>query len=140
MYLFRARDPNYILVASSLAFAVPSLVAYTHEQYLTSQICSLLMMSSIQFHGQPSLLSFLLDQLMILLFVVRGIYVGYLLGFYGLLVAAFLNGYSIFIYYGPWSHSFAYHPNYYIGSLWHGSIHVIIAFTYAAAQPFLTDK
>ena len=137
MQLFRAREPNYILVTSSLAFAVPSLVAYTYGQYLTSQICSLLLMSSIQYHGQPSQLSFLLDQLMILVFVVRGIYVGYLLGFYGLLVAAFLNGYSIFIYYGPWSHSFAYHPNNSIASLWHSSMHILIAFTYAGAQPFL---
>jgi hypothetical protein len=75
---------------------------------------------------------------MILLFVVRGIYVGYLLGFYGLLVTAFLNGYSIFIYYGPWSHYFVYHPNNSIASAWHASLHAIIALTYAAAQPFLT--
>jgi len=137
MKLFRAREPNYILVASSFLFAVPSLVAYTHGQYLTSQLCSLLLISSIQYHGQPSLLSFLMDQLAICLLILQGIMDAYRIGLTGFIVLGIVNGYSAFIYYGPWSHYFVYHPNIYISSAWHGTIHIMVAGSFTIEQLFL---
>ena len=59
---FEAKEPNYILVASGATFVVPAVVSYTHQQYLISILCSLLAMTSVQFHGNPSSLSFYLDQ------------------------------------------------------------------------------
>jgi hypothetical protein len=134
MYL--ANEPNYILVASSLSFALPCITAYLHENYLTAQISSLLMLTSIQFHGNPSLLSFLLDQSMIYLFVLQSGYTAYLVGFYGIMCSLLLNIYGVFIYYGPCRNRFIHHPNHYIASMWHGSLHVFPAIALSVVQPF----
>jgi hypothetical protein len=133
MPLFRATEPNYVLVASSLSFGAPALVCYCYGQYAMSPLCAMLMMSSVQFHGNPALLSFLVDQTMIGAVVVGILVLLYQLGPWALLFKA----YCIFIYYSPYREQLTYHPNRTIADLWHGSMHVLLALAICAAQPFL---
>ena len=137
MPLFRATEPNYVLVASSLSFGAPALVCYFYGQYAMSTLCAMLMMSSVQFHGNPALLSFLVDQTMIGAVVVGILVLLYQLGPWALLVALLFKAYCIFIYYSPYREQLTYHPNRTIADLWHGSMHVLLALAICAAQPFL---
>jgi len=140
MPLFRATEPNYVLVASSLSFGAPAVVCYCYGQYLMSTLCAMLMMSSVQFHGNPALLSFLVDQTMIGLIVIGVLALLYQLGPWALLVALLFKGYCIFIYYSPYREQLTYHPNRTIADLWHGSMHVLLALAICVAQPFLGKK
>ena len=120
MSLLVKNEPNYILVATSCAYAAPAIAAYLHNEFLLSQLCSLLIITSIQYHGNPSRISFLLDQFAIYMFVLKALYVNFT-GFCGILA------YAVFIHYGPYNHHLTHHPHYIIASLWHGSLHIIPA-------------
>ena len=124
---FEVTQPNYILVASGTAFVVPAVVGYLHHRYLTSILCCMLAQSSVQYHGNPTPLSFLIDQAAIAAVFWNTVWMAYELGVWGIVASALLKSYALFIYCGPCSNRFAYHPNLVIGSLWHGSIHVVTA-------------
>ena len=131
---FGVTPPNYILVTSGTAFVVPAVVCYLHHRYLTSILCCMLAQSSVQYHGNPTPLSFLIDQAAVATVVWNTVWMGYELGLWGIVTSVLLKSYALFIYCGPCSKRLAYHPNLVIGSLWHASIHVVIAAGIAIAS------
>jgi hypothetical protein len=134
---FKATKPNYMMIISSLSLIFPAIICYMYNQYLMSTFCAMLTLTSVQYHGNPGLLSFLLDQIMIGVVVIHGINLACQIGFLALLMTLLFDSYCIFIYYGPYSNRLTYHPNEIIGNIWHGSMHVILAFAICIAQPFL---
>ena len=130
-------NPNYVLTTSSLCFIFPSIICYLYNQYLMSTLCAMLMLTSIEHHGNPSLLSYILDQIMIQLVVINVHYLAYQLGFWTICRILLLKSYCIFIYYGPYADRFVFHPNKIIGDLWHASMHIFLAFAICIAQPYL---
>ena len=140
MVLFKATKPNYTLVATSLSFGIASILCYLHNQYLLSTLTAMLMLTSIQFHGNPALLAFLLDQTMIGAVICTGFVIMWPLGLTALSLALMFKCYCIFIYYGPYRDSLAYHPNQQIADVWHGSMHVVLALLIAGLCILLNNQ
>jgi hypothetical protein len=136
---FLATEPNYILVGTSSLFLVPCLLAYLQGQYMTSQICSAIAITSMQFHGNPTFLSFYLDQIAIGLLAANSIYLLSFLSVYAYMGAVGLSLYAAYVYAGPHADQLAYHPDPIIASLWHGSIHGGVAGALSLATLYIAE-
>ena len=104
---------------------------------MTSQICSAIAITS--FHGNPTFLSFYLDQIAIGLLAANSIYLLSFLSVYAYVGAVGLSLYAAYVYAGPHADQLAYHPDPIIASLWHGSIHGGVAGALSLATLYIGE-
>ena len=121
-------QPNIYLVISSSLFIIPSILAAYHKLWLEYSACILITLISSLHHSIRSIYTYILDQ-----------FACYYLGAVFYIICKKLNilyiwffgiGYSITVYnIGKLFNIMAWDTNFYISTVWHISMHLVILFT-----------
>lgn len=124
MVLYTLEPAPELAVTGSL-FSISSLVAYQYENYITAYLSFLLSLTSIWYHLDRRLPSFLLDQAALYSLTIRSFVDGYNGGLPGTLIACSINTYNYIVFFSPYSVYLCNHPNIQTGNQWHKSIHIL---------------
>lgn len=127
-------SPNYTLALSGSLFILSSWIAFAHENYITSILSFALSLTSVSYHLNRTFIPFLVDQIAVYGVIGRSFIDGYNGGVPGLTIAFIINGYNLFIYFGPMAKYMAFHPNRTITTRWHMSIHIFAILSIIAQQ------
>jgi len=126
--------PNYTLALSGSHFILSSGIAFAYENYITSLLSFALSLTSINYHLHRTFIPFLLDQISLYSVVVRSFIDGYNGGVPGLTIVIIINGYNLFVYFGPMAKYMAFHPDPIMATRWHMSIHIFAILGIIAQQ------
>lgn len=111
------------LAVTGSLFSLSGYVAYQYENYITAYLSFLLSLTSIWFHLDRRLSSYLVDQVALYSVVVRSSVDGYQGGLPGMLIFFSINTYNYIVFFSPYSTHFLNHPNTQIGNQWHKTVH-----------------
>jgi len=137
--LFDTR-PNHTLAFTGSLFIVSSWIAFAYDNYITSLLSFALSMTSVSYHLDRTFTTFLLDQVALYSVVARSFIDGYNGEWPGLLIAFVINGYNLFIYFGPMANYMAFHPDQTIATRWHMSIHIFAILSIIVQQYCILDQ
>jgi hypothetical protein len=116
-------EPAPELAITGSLFSLSGLVAYQYENHITAYLSFLLSLTSIWYHLDRRLASYLLDQIALYSVVARSFVDGYRGGVPGILIACSVNIYNYILYFSPYSIYCIKHPNAQYGNQWHKTIH-----------------
>lgn len=129
-----------ILPYSSLFFLLPSTYAYMWDHRVASSILLFLTSTSIVFHSYTNPFTFWIDQVAIFTAVISSFIYGYHGGFWIFCIPTAGNLWNTYVYwYGYKTKTMGFHPNYFIGELWHSTIHLVSALSYFAILYFTSQ-
>ena len=132
--------PNHTLALSGSLFILSSWTAFAHENYITSLLSFLLSLTSVSYHLDRTFTSFLLDQIALYSVVARSFMDGYHGDLPGLSIAFIVNGYNLFIYFGPLAKYTTFHSDRTIATRWHMSIHIFAILAIITQQLLIPIK
>ena len=116
-------EPVPELALTGSLFSLSGYVAYQYENHITAYLSFLLSLTSIWYHLNRQLSSYLLDQVALYSVVARSFVDGYRGGLPGCLIACSIHIYNYILYFSPYSIYFINHPNTQVGVQWHKTIH-----------------
>jgi len=131
--------PNHTLALSGSLFIISSWIAFAYENYITSLLSFALSVTSVSYHLDRTFTTFLLDQVALYSVVARSFIDGYNGEWPGLLIAFVINGYNLFIYFGPMANYMVFHPDQTIATRWHMSIHIFAILSIIVQQYYIRD-
>jgi len=119
--------PNLHLAASSFSYILPCLVAFYYSNYITSIGCAFMVLTSVYFHTQKTIPSYLIDQCAILIIIIRSFFDAFAGTYLSILITMINHVYNYVIFFSPWRKHCTYHPDYATSTFFHSTLHTIPA-------------
>jgi len=121
--MYYTLEPVPELALTGSLFSLSGLVAYQYENYITAYLSFLLSLTSIWYHLDRRLSSFLLDQIALYSVAAHSFVDGYRGGVPGMFICCSIHTYNYIVFFSPYSTHFRNHPNIQIGIQWHKTLH-----------------